>query len=156
MNAKSVVMDEKDFIESARKQLDLVLGFFPRVDSKASVVLAADTGMLGFLAAQVPVASSLNWWEIAVPIGTAVLLGISYWFLYKGAFPGLKGGTARSGLENLRDIKGEVRSSENHFYFSRVGHTALGHVTSGLRTHARSIKASRNTGSALAWQSKTT
>src|SRR5437870_13905227 len=47
-------MDQRDLLGSARNQLDRVLGFFPRVDAKASVVLAVDTGMLAFLVAHVP------------------------------------------------------------------------------------------------------
>ena len=47
-------MDQRDLLGSARDQLDRVLGFFPRVDAKASVVLAVDTGMLAFLVAHVP------------------------------------------------------------------------------------------------------
>ena len=95
-------MDQKDLLESARKQLDLVLSFFSRVDAKASVVLAVDMGMLGFLVAHVPLPRSLAWWEIALPSATVLLLGISFYFLYKSAFPNLRGGT--SSLVYFREI----------------------------------------------------
>ena len=87
-------MDQKDLLENFRDHLNRVLGFFARVDAKASVVLAIDTGMLGFLVSRVPSIHSLAWWEIAIPIATMVSLGISLWFLYWGAFPSLKGGNA--------------------------------------------------------------
>lgn len=85
-------MEHKTLLESARDQLERVLGFFPRVDAKASVLLAVDTGMLGFLATKVPQLHMLTWWEIAIPAAAAALLGVSLWYLYKGAFPKLEGG----------------------------------------------------------------
>ena len=59
-------MDQRDLLGSARDQLDRVLGFFPRVDAKASVILAVDTGMLAFLVAHVPSPRLLTWWEVAI------------------------------------------------------------------------------------------
>jgi|ERR1700734_2149344 len=85
-------MEHHDLFEVASDQLDRVLGFFPRVDAKASVVLAVNTGMLAFLAAKVPPLDMLAWWEIAAPILTILLLGISLWHLYKVSFPNLAGG----------------------------------------------------------------
>jgi Family of unknown function (DUF5706) len=85
-------MDEKELLETAGNQLDRVLGFFSRVDAKASAVLAVDTAMLGFLVTKVPPLKSLQWWEILIPAVTVALLASSFWFLYKGAFPTLKGG----------------------------------------------------------------
>jgi hypothetical protein len=128
-------MDEKYLLENARDQLDRVLEFFPRVDAKASVLLAVNTGMLGFLVSHVPSLNPLPWWEIAIPSITVLLLGVSLWFLYKGAFPSLKGGssslvyfreiaerteanfidqfTKRSNAEHARDILGQAwRNSE--------------------------------------------
>jgi hypothetical protein len=101
-------MDQKDLAESARSQLDRVLNFFPRVDGKASVVLAVDTGMLAFLVAHFPAPRLLTWWEIAIPILTVVLLGVSLWFLYKGAFPNLQGGSAS--LVYFREIAGRTEA----------------------------------------------
>jgi Pycsar effector protein len=101
-------MDQKELLESARDQLDRVLGFFPRVDAKASVVLVVDTGMLAFLVARVPTPNSLTWWEIGISVATTVLLGISLWFLYKGAFPSLKGGNAS--LVYFREIAGRTEA----------------------------------------------
>jgi hypothetical protein len=101
-------MDQKDLAESARSQLDRVLSFFQRVDGKASVVLAVDTGMLAFLVAHVPAPHLLTWWEIAVPTLTVVLLAISLWFLYKGAFPNLEGGSAS--LVYFREIAGRTEA----------------------------------------------
>lgn len=85
-------MDNKELVENAQSQLDRILGFFPRVDGKGSVLLAVNTGMLGFLAAQVLPFHSLTWWQITVPAISVVLLGTSLWFLYRGAFPTLDGG----------------------------------------------------------------
>jgi hypothetical protein len=77
----------------AKDQLNLVLSFFSRVDSKASVVLAVDTGMAGYLASRLPSASMLQDWWVLVPIVAFLLIGRSLWHLYKGAFPNLVGGS---------------------------------------------------------------
>jgi hypothetical protein len=85
-------MDKRNLDLAASAQLDRILGFFARADAKASVVLAVDTGMLAFAAAKVPPLNSLNWWEAAVACLTLLLIGVSVWYLYRGAFPSLKGG----------------------------------------------------------------
>jgi hypothetical protein len=76
----------------AKDQLGLVLSFFSRVDSKASVVLAVDTGMAGYLAGRLPSLKAVPCWQSLIPLVAFVLIGISFWNLYKGAFPNLKGG----------------------------------------------------------------
>jgi hypothetical protein len=85
-------MNDDHLLESSNKQLDRVLGFFPRVDAKASVVLAVDTGMVAFLAAKMPPLRILIWPDIAIAAAAFLLLGASFWHLYKGAFPKLEGG----------------------------------------------------------------
>jgi len=49
--ASSSPHDER---EEARDQLTLVLSFFPRVDAKASAILAINTAMLAVLASNAP------------------------------------------------------------------------------------------------------
>ena len=78
-------------ISAARDQLNRTLTFFPRVDSKASVIFGINTGFLAVLATRSAIYSQLRleW----IPVGlTLLLLGISFWHLYKEAFPSLKGG----------------------------------------------------------------
>lgn len=84
-------MDKKILIDAAKDQLSLILGFFSRVDSKASVILAVDTGMLGVLVANTPPARTFDWYMVIVLLPT-LLLAASYWHLYKEAFPSLEGG----------------------------------------------------------------
>src|SRR5690348_7405885 len=85
-------MEQENLIHTCRDQLTLVLSFFPRVDAKGSVVLAVDTGMLGYLAAHLPSLNSMHWWEFLAPSLCIALLAVSIWSLYKSAFPQLKGG----------------------------------------------------------------
>jgi hypothetical protein len=85
-------MEQKTLLSACHDELGLVLSFFPRVDAKASVVLAVDTSMVGYLAAHLPRLDSVLWWEFLAPACTIVLLAWSFWHLYKGAFPQLKGG----------------------------------------------------------------
>jgi hypothetical protein len=76
----------------AKDQLNLVLSFFSRVDAKASVVLAVDTAMAGYLAGRMPSLKTMLYWPTLIPLVAFVLIGISIWNLYKGAFPNLAGG----------------------------------------------------------------
>lgn len=78
----------------ARDQLNLILSFFPRVDAKLLTVLAVNTGMLGAIAAMVPPIQNASWQMAIAPALTTTLLGLSYFFLYKGGFPITKGGYA--------------------------------------------------------------
>src|SRR5882762_9214525 len=85
-------MQQEQLLHTCKDELNLVLSFFSRVDAKGSVVLAVDTGMLGYLAAHLPSLNSLHWWEFLSPALSIVLLAVSIWHLYKGAFPRLEGG----------------------------------------------------------------
>src|SRR5580704_10390373 len=101
-------MEQKTLLSSAHDELVLVLSFFPRVDAKASVVLAVDTGMVGYLSAHLPGLASVLWWEFLAPACTIALLTCSFWFLYKGAFPRLKGG--EGSLVYFREVAGRTET----------------------------------------------
>lgn len=85
-------MKEEYLAGACKDQLNLVLSFFQRVDAKASVVLAVNTGMVGYLAGRLPPLKSLELWEVIPPAMAFLLSALSYWHLYKGAFPRLEGG----------------------------------------------------------------
>jgi hypothetical protein len=95
---------------ASKVQLNLVSSFFSRVDSKLSVVLAIDTGMLAVLGTDAPPPKDLSWYMAAAGLLSVVLLGASIVFLYRGAFPNLKGGAAS--LVFFREIAGRT---EHHF-----------------------------------------
>lgn len=85
-------MDHKTAQEIAGKQLDRVLGFFPRVDAKASFLFAMNTGILALLVLNLQL-GDLKVWFLAGPAVVAVALLIaSYLFVYRCTFPHLKGG----------------------------------------------------------------
>jgi hypothetical protein len=85
-------MKNELLLDTARNQLNLVLSFFSRVDAKASVVLAVNTGMAGYLASKFPSPSTVSRFEVIVGLAVFVLIGLSLWHLYKVAFPNLVGG----------------------------------------------------------------
>jgi hypothetical protein len=122
-------------LAQVRDQLNLVLSFFSRVDAKASVVLAVDTGMAGYLASRLPSPAAVLPWLLLIPFLAFALIGFSLWHLYKGAFPNLTGGnlslvyfreiakrtetkfidefTAQSEADCVKDVLGQVwRNSE--------------------------------------------
>ena len=74
------------------QQLDRVLNFFPRVDTKAAGLFAVNAAVLTIASINVQ-AGDLKLWYVAIP-GVAMLIGlaISYTFLYRCNFPDLKGG----------------------------------------------------------------
>ncbi len=95
-------------LKEARDQLNLVLGFFPRVDAKASVLLAINTGMLAVLSSKVPPWRTMQLWPVIAGSTCLLLIGGSCWFLYKVAFPSLSGG--HQSLVYFREIATRTES----------------------------------------------
>ena len=77
----------QELLNDARDQLNLVLGFFSRVDAKASVVLAINTGMLAVLASNAPPLHKMSILAGVAAVITVLIIATSLWFLYRMAFP---------------------------------------------------------------------
>src|SRR5690606_37943945 len=79
-------------IEVIQRQLDRVLGFFPRVEARINGLFGVNTLILAIGALNVS-ASDLKLWFVTVP-GFFALAGLvaSYAFLYRANFPDVKGG----------------------------------------------------------------
>lgn len=94
-------MTESDLRPMAKDQLGLVLSFFPRVDSKISLLVGIDIAMLAYLASKTPPFSS---WEakLLFALIPVILLSVSLWHLYLASFPQLEGG--RDSLVYFREI----------------------------------------------------
>jgi hypothetical protein len=108
MNAKQIMTPEQQ-IETASTQLDRVLGFFARVDSKASFLFAFNATLLGVEAVNFQV-SDIHVWYLVVPAALTVLLIVaSVYFLYVCAFPHLKGGS--QSLVYFREIAGRTEAN---------------------------------------------
>lgn len=78
--------------DTAEKQLDRVLSFFPRVDAKGSFLFALDTGLLALLALNLQPEDFRVWFLIVPAISVLLIVGTSLYFLYRCSFPWLKGG----------------------------------------------------------------
>lgn len=103
-------MEEQNLASAAKDVLDIVLSFFSRVESKSSVILAIDTAMIAFLAANSPpfkTFSTLLWISSGM---TVVLITASIVMLYRCGFPNLKGG--HSSLIYFREI---AKRTEHRF-----------------------------------------
>jgi len=103
-------LDTKIQIDITKDQLNRTLGFFGRVDGKASVLLAVDTAMLGVLAGNAPSLHEFTWYMAVCAILTILLIGVSLWNVYKEAFPRLDGGE-----QSLVYFRGISKRSENQF-----------------------------------------
>ncbi len=120
-------MDEADLGRLARKQLNLVMVFFARVDAKTSVLLGVDLAMLASLAATAP---KLELWEgrllfAAIPLS---LLAASLWHLYRASFPQLEGG--RESLIYFREIASRTEGKFIEEYKKQRSTTYLNDVLS--------------------------
>ena len=106
----SAARSPQDDRKEARDQLTLILGFFQRVDAKASVLLVINTAMLAVLASNAPPLSTMSVFSYLLAGSTAALITASLWFLYSVAFPALDGGQAS--LIYFREI---ARRTESGF-----------------------------------------
>jgi hypothetical protein len=123
-------VENDKLIGASKDELQLILSFFPRVESKFSVILAIDTGMIGFLAANAPPFSAFSKWMLLSSGATILLLAASIAMLYRGSFPNLKGG--ESSLVYFREI-GKRREHRFVEEFAaqnekQYGHDLLGQV----------------------------
>jgi len=103
-------VDSDKLIAACKDELQLVLSFFPRVESKSSVILAIDTGMIGFLAANAPPFRAFSIWMLLSSGVTILLLAPSVAMLYRGSFPNLSGG--QSSLVFFREV---AKRTEHRF-----------------------------------------
>jgi hypothetical protein len=96
-------MENKQLVDLARDQLNRVLGFFPRVDAKISVLLSVAIAMLALLAGKAPV-QQLQWNSGPALVATLAfaLIALNLFLLYQASFPRLAGG--RLSLLYFREI----------------------------------------------------
>jgi hypothetical protein len=113
--------------ETAKFSLNLVLGFFSRVETKISVVLAIDTAMLAVLTSNLPTPDRFQW-RMAIGIVAVVLIARSYWCLFRAGFPNLEGGT--TSLIYFREI---AKRKEREFIIDFSEQTEEEHLTDVLR-----------------------
>jgi|GEM_PF-376151 len=91
-NTDPKALRESPALGDARDQLNLVLGFFSRVDGKQSVLLGIHVAMLGYLASRAPPPSLATWPGWGAGALFVLLTALSMWRLYQGSFPNLDGG----------------------------------------------------------------
>lgn len=81
---------EREQLEAAERRLDRLLDWVGRSDTKFSLVLGVDAGMLGFLATSAP-PGAVPVTTIVVATLAAALLVASLIFVYRGTYPRIKG-----------------------------------------------------------------
>src|SRR5687767_6020324 len=70
--------DPNDTVSAAWQQLNLVLGFFSRIDTKLSVVLGINLGMLALLATRLPTPTELTPLEAGLGVAFVIALCFSF------------------------------------------------------------------------------
>lgn len=92
-NSGDLPPSQNDRVNAAWQQLNLVLSFFSRVDTKLSVALGVNLGMLAMLAARLPKADDFTLLIAALGLAFVAPLALSFWHIWHGYFPDLRGGT---------------------------------------------------------------
>jgi len=82
-----------DRVNAAWQQLQLVLGFFSRVDTKLSVGLGINLGMLAMLSTRIPRPEDLTLLVSVSGVLFLTPLTLSFWNLWWAYFPELRGGS---------------------------------------------------------------
>jgi hypothetical protein len=86
--------DDRHRLEVAERQLVLVQSFIPRIDAKVSALFAIVSAQLAVAALNLGPAD-LPKWYITVPLAVfLVTIGVTYFNLYRCAYPHLDGGQA--------------------------------------------------------------
>src|SRR3989344_1651808 len=97
----------------ASGQLDRILSFFGRAESKATALFAVNLGMLGLSAINTSWDALADSIVIIEGLGMLGLLGISFWFEYWALFPELRPKSSSSlvyfGAISRRDCEEYVR-----------------------------------------------
>lgn len=101
-NTTALPTGQSDRVNVAWQQLNLVLGFFSRIDTKLSVVLGINLGMLALLATRALTPKEMTPLAAGTGVAFVIALGFSFRHLWVGAFPHLGGGT--SSLVYFRSI----------------------------------------------------
>lgn len=107
-------VDERERLQAAWNQLNLVLGFFSRIDAKLSVVLGIDLGMLAMAGGRMPPLHTMTWWMLLAAALFALALMASFYHLWRGAFPDLNGGT--NSVVYFKSIAGMSESAFRQAY----------------------------------------
>lgn len=109
-NTGNLLPNQNDRVNTAWQQLNLVLSFFSRVDTKLSVVLGINLGMLAMLAARLPKADDFTLLIAILGATFAASLIVSFWHIWQGYFPDL--GEDTQSLIYFRPIS---KMTENEF-----------------------------------------
>jgi hypothetical protein len=102
----------------AEKQLDRVLGFFPRVEAKASFLFALDVGLLGYGAVNLGREDLHSLYVAAFGVAFLALTVASLFHIYWCVFPHLKGGA--NSLIYFREIAGRTELDFADTFLSRT------------------------------------
>lgn len=103
-------LNERERLQAAWNQLNLVLGFFPRIDTKLSVVLGINLGMLALAGSRMPTLDTITGWMLLTASIFVTAIAASFYHVWKGSFPDLNGGT-----NSIVYFKSISRMSESAF-----------------------------------------
>lgn len=115
-------MNVEDRLKAAQSSLTLVLGFFPRIETKLSVVLSLNLAMVAFLTKSATTVEQINnvgWVSLIIYF---MFLAYGLVQVYRGSFPSLDGGT--NSLLYFREIASQVESRFME-HFSNLSQTDL-------------------------------
>lgn len=103
-------LNERERLQAAWNQLNLVLSFFPRIDAKLSVALGINLSMLALAGSRMPTLNTMTGWMLLTASIFATVIAASFYHVWKGSFPDLNGGT-----NSIVYFKSIARMSESAF-----------------------------------------
>lgn len=115
-------VSDQEQVQAAWNQLNLVLGFFPRIDSRLSAVLALDLGMLALVGSRWPGGDAVTLRTFLLALAFVVPLCVSFYHLWVAIVPDRRGGTGS--LVFFRSIA-SMQESEFRVRFMKLSHTEL-------------------------------
>lgn len=119
----------------AERQLDRVLGFFPRIDTKASALFAIASAELAVAAVNLQ-PDDFKLWFVTIPaVGFLILAAAVFVFLYKCAYPHLDGGA--NSLVYFNEIAKLTEADYVRRYTSYVHSDRLNDITGQIWRNAQ-------------------
>lgn len=147
-NQTCPAMNEGDRLALMQENLDRVIEWVARLDTKASIVLGIDLALVGFLGRRGSDALNGGFWPAAMFIATVALVGASLWFLGVATFPRTDpprpsvfffGSVAKGTAESYQE--GIASMTEDEFIKDTAGqiHTLSSLVTSKFKAVQRAL-----------------
>lgn len=113
-------VSEQDRVQAAWNELNLVLSFFPRVDTRLSAVLAINLGLIGWAVGRWPSSDKLTLTAVSIALAFLFTLANRFRHAANAILPNTNGGTGS--LVFYGSIAGMAESDFRDQFMARSSH----------------------------------